>query len=171
MTRLPDLKYPSDDYLLALGEAVFNFGLVELGVVHYVDHRVPGFAAASYDMTAVPIMKRFQELATDDPELEKLADAAVDLAIIRNTLLHARPVADPGSEPRLSYAGKEGAHEYHREDIAQFSIACISVAKFFGDWASDVVESGGKLTDEKTFEEEIIKRIEKWKKRSLRNRG
>jgi hypothetical protein len=164
-TRVPNLSYPDDAYLLAIGEAVFNFGLIEMSVVHYLDYHEPGFAAKSYDMTAVPIMEKFASFAKARADLNTLSSALIKLAVLRNTLLHSRPVGEPGKVPRIGYAGKEGAHEFKLADIQQFSRSCAAACQFFDQWALAVSQDGAMPFDEAAFMANILPMIERWSKR------
>ena len=172
MTRFPGILYPDNHYLLAVGEAVFHYGLLEIGVVHFIDCKQPGFHANSYDMTAVPIMQKLRELAEveRDEQLQKLGEASYKLAILRNILLHARPVADEGQQPLLGYAGREGVHHFSLDDIQRFSKLCGPVLSFFSNWAIQVTDGRRQLTDFEEFEKQITPLMEKWKRRAERRR-
>lgn len=163
MVRSPVLRYPNDDYLLALGEAVVNFGIVELSVVAFVDHRKPGFHATSYDLTAGQIMNELIDAVKGDDKLTQFALYCQNLAIIRNTLLHARPVNEEvGEAAFLRYAGKEGFHEFQMSDIEQFSELCMPVIMFFNDWAEYMIDRGHDLLNYDAFIAKMEPLLKKW---------
>lgn len=163
MRRLPEGEYPTDEYLLAVGEAVFNFGLIEMSSVAYIEKIDPGFSVISYSMTAIPIADKFIEVTKDRPELLILGNSYREIAVVRNILLHARPIKTDDGEILLSYAGREGVYTLSLEDLYEFSGHCVPIIAFFSDWAHGIAVDGAIPLDEVAFEAELIKVLPKWK--------
>jgi hypothetical protein len=98
-----------EQYIEALGRAVFNFALLEHNVIWIIERRLkPGYLSEyiSQEKTAGRVAKDFAEAAkghAEEAELTAFHSVFVDLKNRRNRLLHAKPGTAPSGSSQLYY--------------------------------------------------------------------
>ncbi len=162
--RVTGVIYPDADYMMAIGEALFNFQMVEQGAVAYVEKIEAGFYAESFDLTAGVIMERFKKVFATDQERTGFADNLILLASHRNALFHARAAADLGEVPVLTYFGREGSKIWDLGAIHEFSTECARHGEIFNRHFDYLSEPGSDLIDSEKFAADIASRVQKWKR-------
>jgi len=119
----------TEDYLIALGLAVYNFAYLEWDIIWLTETLQPGFLYLASKMTAGNIADKFSnavekldETAPDRTRLEKLACDFSDLVSMRNSLMHGNPYTASSGEQRLLYGGRHGRKDWTIDSMRDFSL-------------------------------------------------
>lgn len=141
-----------DDYVAALGRAVYNFTYLEWGIVWLAETLDRGFINRVNSFTAGMIAASFERLvaksdasAPDFKRMTELANLFKDLVQERNALLHGNPYTAEGGEQCLLYTGKAGRRAWSIIDI-------LETAKSFQEAAieaNDILHGGRLATYQK----------------------
>lgn len=144
-----------EEYVAALGRAVYGFAYYEWGVVYLIDRLEPGFVRQYIEskrpMTSGVVARRLRDAVDgyrertrhDDPKVLKIEKCLLlfdELREKRNRLIHAHPITDrDGSTQILSYQSFKVVHsqQWPRERIDQFacdvSKASLTVGSVYYD--------------------------------------
>lgn len=157
MTKMgSDFRVPhEEEYVTALGRAVYAFAYYEWGVIYLIDRLEPGFVRqyieAKPPMTSGVVARRLcdafdgyrKRTRHDDlevPKIEKCLISFDELREERNRLIHAHPITDrDGATQILTYQSFRVAHSqrWPRERIDQFacdvSNASVTVGSVYYD--------------------------------------
>ena len=135
----------ADDYLYALGRAIYNFSYLEWGIVWLTETLQPGILHSASTMTAGCIAKKFSRAAKNldetDPDrifLKNLASKFSCLVHKRNSLVHGNPHTALNGEQRLLYDGRHGRRDWTINSMEKFSI-CTATA---GIEAGELLNNG-----------------------------
>jgi len=106
------LRQPiQEPYATALGTAAFCFAICEWNAVWCCERMKAGSINEIKDRTAGKIHKRMKHLVSlmpSAPDHQELVDACAEfdsMVKVRNRILHGKPGAAPGNQPRLFHDG------------------------------------------------------------------
>lgn len=140
---MTDWRIPvDDDYLTALGRAVYHFSYLEWGIVWLCERYSPGFISRVRGMTAGEIAREFSSTVSMLSEetalqaaLESHAAAFKSLVEVRNQLVHATPHTAEDGDQQLGYTGKRSSKDWPIEAVddsaRQFETLAIAVNETF----------------------------------------
>ena len=112
-------------YVCALGRAVYNFAYLEVNVIMVMDRLEPGYAHVAGKKTAKQLANNFKAMTVRwgsgsgaaQQELATLAATFVELVRRRDQLFHAKPYTAAGGEQRLGYYGRHANADWPETDI------------------------------------------------------
>lgn len=156
MTSSGDFRIPHDEeYVAALGRAVYGFAYCEWRVIYLIDRLEPGFVRRYIDsnppMTSGVVARRLREAldryregAQHDArkvlKIEKCRLSFDELLEARNSLIHAHPITDDdGTTQLLHYQSFRAVHgeRWSLERIKRFahdaSMASLAVGQIYYD--------------------------------------
>jgi hypothetical protein len=140
-------RFPcGEDYLRALGRAVFNFSVLEYAVVWVIELIEPGYMQTyrAGKKTAGTVAADFKDKINRLPggsvrtKLDRLSVSFKQITIDRNDLLHANPAAMPNGDSHLI---KADATKF----IAWGEAHVVATATKFQDAAIDVLAVFGEM--------------------------
>ena len=125
----------TDEYLRALGRAVFNFAYLEWGVIWLVETMQRGFLNDSSKMTSGKIANRFCDAAEqlddavpDKQALRSLSQKFKCLVPDRNRLVHSHTYTAPEGANELMYLGRHGRKAWPIELMTDFASRAAAVS-------------------------------------------
>lgn len=125
-----------DDYLHALGRAIYNFAYLEWGIVWLTETIEPGFISDTPKLTASEIARRFssavEQLANSVQDKEQIRAVAASFAELipdRNSMVHGDPYTAMGGEQRLLYDGRHGHKDWTIVEMRKFASSAAHVSQ------------------------------------------
>lgn len=139
MFRIP----AEDQYISAVGRAVYNFAYLEWVIVGVADKLKPGFIGGVSNLTAGQIADQAIHIVTARPSADAVVQERLvavtnrfkELTVRRNQLVHGNPITATGGEQCLYYSGRSGTTTWAVSDILdlakQFEDAAIEANDLF----------------------------------------